>query len=394
MINIFDNNDFATSLNDAQPGPVIVTLDDIKSTTTYSADEYFLFSTHLGQRKLYLAAVQYLTEVGATNEVCVYAGSAPNFYAWDLHNLFPNVKFVYFDSNPHRFALTAGSASSLEKPVVHLDTSMSPDKMWDFIYKTSAIFFIYQGYFTHDICRAFTGKDVLFMSDIRTSTGESGRSSTYRAGKPAPTEEDIYANLTQQALWAHIMQPKSASFKFRTPFFSVDKDKVPKDFLAEVNLATSLGIDILTSPNSKDIAYFDGDMCIQAYPGELSTESRLIVRDFKSKKIYDSNKYEQSYYYYNTVSRLFVSHDNPFSGVVVGYDHSNDCALETYIWQSYSKKIRPSNIIDHIRSFDFGNRGIFGAGTLFTDKMSKSHYDYLYKKYADDYVRHRTGDKT
>src|SRR5688572_10916465 len=101
-MNIFSNKVYAELIknHDPQQG-VIKTFDDIKGSLKYDPDEYFLFSPHIGQRKLCLTTVWYLTQMKATDEICLYVGSAPNIYAWELHKLFPKLKFVYVDPRPH-----------------------------------------------------------------------------------------------------------------------------------------------------------------------------------------------------------------------------------------------------------------------------------------------------
>ena len=153
-------------------------------------------SLHLGQRKLLLSEVDFLTARARPGDTVVYAGAAPGIHTGFLAALFPAARFELYDPRP--FALR-GSAEQLGRIRAH------------------------QKYFTDDDAAAYAGRDdVLFVCDIRTATPGA-----------ADTEERVAADMAAQARWVDIMQPRAAMLKYRPPYSS----DAPFEYLAgEVRL--------------------------------------------------------------------------------------------------------------------------------------------------------------
>lgn len=82
--------------------PTKVKIDDIDRTLKYRSGVLARPVLHIGQRKLFLNELQFLTNIlpSKTSEgIVVYAGAAPSNHIWILHELFPNIKFVLVDPN-------------------------------------------------------------------------------------------------------------------------------------------------------------------------------------------------------------------------------------------------------------------------------------------------------
>jgi len=138
---------------------------------------------HIGQRKLLLTEIEFLTLHGDLSDLVVYAGAAHGTHIKYLSELFPEHYFDLYD--PGRF-----------------------------IVKESDRITIFNGYFLDENAKSYQGEPTLLISDIRsvqkqnTATGEISDE----------WEGEIIQNMEMQAKWAQIMQPKMIMFKFRLPY--------------------------------------------------------------------------------------------------------------------------------------------------------------------------------
>ena len=79
----------------------IVKITDIKRELQYKTGVQLLKpQTHIGQRKLFLTELQFLTKLLTTNvKYCIYAGASPSNKTHYLSTLFPEIKFILIDPN-------------------------------------------------------------------------------------------------------------------------------------------------------------------------------------------------------------------------------------------------------------------------------------------------------
>lgn len=163
---------------------------------------------------------------------------------------------------------------------------------------------LFQQYFTDKDAQVYAKKDVLFISDIRENL--------------TPDDNDwepiVLRNMDAQQKWVEIMEPSMAMLKFRLSW-----DKETQEYL-------------------------DGDIYIQAWEGSTSTETRLYT-DGKSKKIYDTKKYEEQLFRFNVITRMqWYPHDiTPKE--VPGIDHCYDCYTEIHILSEYIKKFNHNKTV-------------------------------------------------
>ena len=93
--------------------PPIITLDDIpNSKIKYTHHFACKAGLHVGQRKLFLTEIQYLTnyfikypEQMKKTVYVVYAGAAPGHHTYLLSSFFPNVVFILVDPNKFQLRL-------------------------------------------------------------------------------------------------------------------------------------------------------------------------------------------------------------------------------------------------------------------------------------------------
>ncbi len=283
-----------TKYNNTQFSHVI--RDSDKEMQYYRRNNEFKYVTHWGQLKLLLSEIQFLTIAlqKITNSkkfVFVYAGAATGEHIPYLRNLFPTIDFLLYD--PAKFNIKESEGIKIINDY--------------FLDKTA-----------FEIKEKYRDCNILFCSDIRTEDSSDDNN-------PFNTSElDIQENMKMQFGWWKIMEPDLAMFKFRLPF---DKNKSN---------------------------YPEGMICIQAFCGAKSTETRLIVEKNAKYISYDNNKYESQLFYHNVVNRK-----SEFD--IIGpldlktYDVCNcyDCTLFIFIIRDYlllrKNEVSRDEILDKIK---------------------------------------------
>jgi hypothetical protein len=197
-------------------------------------------SKHIGQRKLYTITLYFLTLYGHLSNTIVYAGAAHGHNIGLLSLLFPNHIFHLYD--PGLFKL-----------------------------KVNKNIKIYNQLFTQNDAAKYSGKDVLFMSDIRVYNDES----------------TILQDNNLQREWVKIIRPIKSMLKFRLPF---PDGKYCKDNIL----------------NGKCLySYFKGELILQPWAPHHSTEMRLIVdkSNIDTDQLYDCIEIEEKLFYHNSETR-------------------------------------------------------------------------------------------
>ena len=186
---------------------------------------------------------------------------------------------------------------------------------------------IFQDYFTNDTASKYTKKKVLFWSDIRTGCINDD-----------DFEEQIQENNKMQEKWHKIMKPEFAMYKFRLPYAKGHTE------------------------------YMRGQIWLQVWAPETSTETRLVVRKNNKTKMYSHSKYEKRMYYFNLITRQWGDY-------AMTYDKTKylekyplpclctcfDCRSESEILKSYLEKFK-----------DTPKERMINSITQFSKKISKA----------------------
>lgn len=308
----------------------VVTLDDIHHTLSYTPGlNLYKSQIHVGQRKLFLTELQFLTDHAEPGVpiVCVYAGAAPSIHTGYLAKLFPDVKFLLVDPNPFRVN---------EAKPVFLNPKDSSDNLIQEVIKGKEQIYIINDLFTNEIATSIGKymKKSLFVSDIRTNVYNEAQS---------PGCIDIVWNSSMMYNWIKLMNPSMSMLKFRHPFYLEGLTNTRNED-ADFAMSKKYGIDFVKNFKNKEFIYFDGDINIQAFAPVNSTETRLITDGKKLKNWGTHNEYEDKLFYFNSICRTFVLYDNPNDDYDLGFDHCADCALENVLWSRYIKKYPHSDV--------------------------------------------------
>jgi hypothetical protein len=160
--------------------------------------------------------------------------------------------------------------------------------------------------FNDAVADEFSGRsDVLFISDIRSTTDEAG----------------VMFDNTQQATWHQIMRPVASMLKFRLPY-----------------------ADQVSHASTK---YLRGRVHFGVWSRPSGSETRLIVDDAEVELSvsYNHVKYEDQLYFFNNVTRvLWYDHGVPCDGRVLGLLHCYDCAAEVSIVEQYLNRDHPGGV--------------------------------------------------
>ena len=198
--------------------------------------------SHLGQLKLFLSTLQFLTDhVDPTSKIptyIIYPGAARGDNILLLADMFPTCIWYLYDKNPFNVEL-------YKRPGINIVN--------DFLYRNGAI------KLAEDIRAKHKNQDpsILLISDIRRYADE------YM----------IIQDNALQEQWCRDIRPTAAQLKFRMPRLSTK------------------------------YTYLSGDIFIQMFAPKSSTEVRLVVKKDAPLVSYDVGHHEARMMYFNRVLR-------------------------------------------------------------------------------------------
>ena len=244
-------------------------------------------NVHLGQRKLLISEIQFLTEYYSNHKkdpILLYIGAAIGSHLLILHELFPNVKFILYD----------GAAF---------------DKRLD---KYPEVFEIHtgtDGFFTTEMCKNLKNKynPLLFVSDIRLTEEDF--------------EKGVMRDMISQKEWIQILKPELSLVKFRMPY---------------------------SLKHGEKLEYLKGEILYGIWPKETSGETRLLIHKENVKKLkqYDFKNYEQVMFFHNKYTRPFcfdiIEKYKKYKDI---YCPCYDCISELVALDNYSQ-LRGTNTMD------------------------------------------------
>ena len=398
--------------------PVIITLEDIKKELTYvEGSNVVTANLHRGQRKLFLSELEFLTnwflENPTTQEYVIYVGAAPGNKTHYLSRLFPVAKFILVDPAP--FNLFIGKKNISHRNIKHPDivhiqigsggdikrrpyngnfhSVASPSEAYKYISSQSNYkIFIIEDYMTNELSTALSPLNSLFISDIRTKSGDT---------VDMPFEVDVCWNLAQQYIWITLLKSKWFIIKFRQPFYSNQSIDTflaaagKEPYITDFRNAQKLGIDFIDNFKNKKFIYFKGTFFIQCFPPYKSTETRLVGSSSGGIKSYDFNEYESKLCYYNNINRTLMIHENKYADKSLGFDHCNDCAKEAYLWERYSRlnnldpDVYVKKFVSHLSQVA---KSLYDQniphGYLFSS-IDNQYLIQIYEKYMKEYNRRK-----
>lgn len=371
------------SLIEIYQNPPNVTYYDIKYSLPYLRDIKAKHNIHNGQRKLFLSELEYLSLCGKGMKYVIYAGAAPSWKIYYLSLLFPDKKFVLIDPNPFEilyFPSESHKKMATKEYIRYLDAQKPETWIPRINGEPETHIHIINDYYSMKTSEHLkTLMPALFISDIRTSDDEF------------PSDLEIMWNSSQQINWVAILKPKFYMLKFRVPY-SHDRF-VPQAYQTEdFDYSKALGIDFMKINEEKNrFVYLTGDIYLQDWAGNKSTEMRLIGKLSPEGKIitrdYNKTEFEEKLFYFNTVCRPFGYYSNENSDEKLGFDHCQDCALENYIWKLYisSQKLDNFPIIKAVKTLcRYTRRSLFASGHA---ESKEDTHGYMFSPTKEWYIK-------
>ena len=249
---------------------------------------------HFGQRKLLISEIEFLTMHARVNDTVVYAGAAPGTHIDFLKSMFIDLRLKYVLIDPE-FACVQehrrprGCVCVAERFEL-LGSRENSAEFW-------------------------SGKGVLFISDVRTSTARRG---------DAPLQSDVESNMAMQMEWVKKMRPRAGMLKFKLPF------------------------------DDRIVPYLKGEIFLPIWGRQRTAESRLIFTDHDAfsnntlvEHTYSAKAYEKEMFYFNTVTRM-SAYQWPKRGC-----RCYDCVAESLVLAQYFQRLHPKLNIRLIKEVDF-----------------------------------------
>lgn len=161
----------------------------------------------------------------------------------------------------------------------------------------------------------FDHKDILFSSCLRIASNN---------------DEEILRKMGVQYNWTEILLPRQANLTYVVPRFNNKKAIVDIEDLP-TNPRFSWKNDYLEG----GFQYFTGNIVIVPW-GQFGNLSSFLHTDAVFYD-YQFKDYQKRMTYYNNFERPYVFHENKHADSRIGFDHCNDCTLESWIWEQYIK---------------------------------------------------------
>jgi hypothetical protein len=233
---------------------------------------------HLGQLKLLISEIIFLTKYAKDGNKVVYIGAAEGYHIPKLAELFPNLSFDLWD--PASFKIK-------ETNKIHIFNKFFKDRDAENYVKEH--------------------NNILFISDIRTLEIATFRKK-YQIEK---IDKLILNDMNTQLKWIQIIKPIAAYLKFRLPY------------------------------ESGKTKYLQGTAYLQAY-SPSSTELRLSTANYTDLIDYDNKEHDEKMAYFNCCIRYSKIEYKRWSKIMDKYKIKNiwDNNMSFYVLDYYLWKKR------------------------------------------------------
>jgi hypothetical protein len=271
---------------------------DMKKIPYRRRTNEYKFPIHIGQRKLMLSEIEFLTHNGPTAKTVVYAGAADGTHQILMSRLFPDFEFHLYD--PAQFNKKLAEIKNIH---------------------------IHNEYFTDKICKEWKDKKILFISDIRRTPILKFGTTEY----DVEMEKWVAEDMKMQMDWVKIMNPEYSMLKFRLPY---------KEGQTE---------------------YLNGVLYFQIWPGATSTETRLWVPKNPSLIMYDNGDYQDILFAHNYCTRMQHFDIPAIKGEEIlkfkGFEFDYDSKAEVHVLCEYLKySSKPVTLENLLHLFEEENK--------------------------------------
>ena len=266
----------------------------------YGRAPYKTVSTncHIGQRKLTLALLEFLTLVRARHRgplLLVYAG-ASLVAATVAVELFRDVFVLAFD--PNRKATVDNARHELGKDRLDRSLAVLEDLNARDADAAARAFVLRRVVLCTGAAGTYGDDTHAFVAQTAKTLGaQIAFASDVRSGGDGKRTDLIMRDMLNQARWALQLQTPFFQFKFRMPFPDEMQGDTGKRILDEFKRFAefeALGLALPTrAPKGLKLPYLAGDLLLQVHPRPDTTEMRLTSTRTPSVKWYDLKRIEE-----------------------------------------------------------------------------------------------------
>ena len=260
--------------------------------------------------------------------IVVYVGSSPGSHLPVLFDLFAGLKWLLIDPSPASDTVNRMSLQSLISDNVNVT-------IWNKLFTDDTV---------NEVLSFANGREIIYINDMRKICNAFAESTD---------EDQIAIDMSYQLRWGLMMNPLVMWLKFRPPYIANDK-MVAKISIDDIfggfgQEGVSMMENMRKFEDDTHFIYLSGDIFIQAFHPNNSTETRLLSIRNQSTGIhlltvYDALSYDRKMSYYNTEIRDVIytkcvscSYNNvdckcisDYCKNFIGFEPNADCLLMIY----------------------------------------------------------------
>ena len=265
---------------------------------------------HYGQRKLLISEIEFFVKHGVGRKIVVYVGAASGTHILILAQMFPEKKFLLYDSQPF--------AKCIKKhPNIQLNSHLFTDTTAELL------------------AAEHKPEEMLFISDIRDSN--------HHTHGPVIAEKRMIDNMHDQLRWFAILDRRYEQWRSL-----LGSPNMPPEHNYEGNLACMLKFKVPFKKGA--FRYLDGDLYLPVWGPVKTSECRLMIGPGMRKgKFWDQEEHTETLAYFNNVKRC-AKYPNELAGSH-GMDECYDCTAEVHVVKEYMSKIRRVSDIKMVANF-------------------------------------------
>ena len=227
----------------------------------YSREAQEWAPLHVGQMKLLISEIEFLTPFYGRSFVVVYAGAAPGVHMPILAGMFPTMHFLLIDPVP-----------SMIENGDYINVTILQEPMTDAL--------------AHHIVRDHQ-RNILFISDVRVGSQDPYEPEAIHQAR-------VQRDMEAQRVWLQILRPRMSILKFRLPW-----------------------------NQGNGVTYYPaGFVYLPVYGKQFTHEARLVVDRDTHDIPYDHRRYEGQMAHFNQVNRPALYPSRASTRARLGLEHA------------------------------------------------------------------------
>lgn len=253
-------------------------------------DKHRNYALHLGQLKLFLSELLFLSKNAKDGDIIIYIGAAPGYHLNKLVDMFPKCHFELWDPRQ-------SDVRNKQNVTIH------------------------EAKFTHESIAYYKepSERYLLITDLRNMViGRAIEADDIKEADTIATDDMVI-----QMEWCQMLKPRKAYLKFRLPY------------------------------EIRTLEYLSGTIYLQPF-GPVSTEARLSTSDYHTLVKYDSFKFDRMLACHNVLNRSMLHNNPAWCGLTRKHRIINtwDTIFALYIIHLYVVKVKKITVDTRKKSME------------------------------------------